>query len=158
MPLIAVHSSDLALLIVGLLVAGLTAGFLAGLLGIGGGGIMVPVLYEVFGLFDIDADVRMHLALGTTMAVNVRLRRKVHNRLRRGGRKEIRNSRTVPNVDRDECISRVGRSEREPIETRRVCEAIRIDDLTRGISHETADERRPNESCAAGDQDLQESP
>jgi uncharacterized protein len=29
------------------------------------------VLYEVFGLFDIDADVRMHLALGTTMAIIV---------------------------------------------------------------------------------------
>lgn len=57
------------LLIAALLVAGLAAGFLSGLLGIGGGGILVPVLYEAFGLAGVPEDVRMHMALGTTLAV-----------------------------------------------------------------------------------------
>jgi uncharacterized protein len=52
-----------------LLVAGLVAGFLSGLLGIGGGGVLVPVLYETFGLIGVPDDVRMHLTLGTTLAV-----------------------------------------------------------------------------------------
>jgi uncharacterized protein len=55
----------LALLIAG----GLLAGFLSGLLGIGGGGILVPVLYEVFGAAGVSEDLRMHVALGTTMGV-----------------------------------------------------------------------------------------
>lgn len=49
--------------------AGLLAGFLSGLLGIGGGGVLVPVLYEVFGAAGVPEDVRMHVALGTTLAV-----------------------------------------------------------------------------------------
>ena len=46
-------------------------GLLAGLLGIGGGGILVPVLYEVFGALGVDDAVRMHLAVGTSLAVIV---------------------------------------------------------------------------------------
>jgi uncharacterized membrane protein YfcA len=64
-------ASELALLIVGLLAAGVIAGFLAGLLGIGGGGVLVPVLYEVFRALDIDPSVRMHLVLGTCLAIIV---------------------------------------------------------------------------------------
>jgi uncharacterized membrane protein YfcA len=54
-----------------LLAAGLATGLLAGLLGIGGGGILVPVLYEVFGALGVDDAVRMHLAVGTALAVIV---------------------------------------------------------------------------------------
>lgn len=49
--------------------AGLLAGFLSGLLGIGGGGVLVPVLYEVFGALGVSEDVRMHVTLGTTLGV-----------------------------------------------------------------------------------------
>lgn len=64
-------ASELALLIAGLLAAGLIAGFLAGLLGIGGGGVMVPVLYEVFRVLDVDPAIRMHVVLGTSLAIIV---------------------------------------------------------------------------------------
>ncbi|HEY7669828.1 MAG TPA: sulfite exporter TauE/SafE family protein [Hyphomicrobium sp.] len=60
---------ELVMLGLALVAAGLVAGFLAGLLGIGGGGVLVPVLYEIFRVLDVDPSVRMHLALGTTLAV-----------------------------------------------------------------------------------------
>ncbi|MCH9765682.1 MAG: sulfite exporter TauE/SafE family protein [Alphaproteobacteria bacterium] len=56
-------------LLAALLVAGVVAGVLAGLLGIGGGGVLVPVLYEIFGILEVDPSVQMHVALGTTMAI-----------------------------------------------------------------------------------------
>lgn len=54
-----------------LLVAGVFAGLLAGLLGVGGGIIMVPVLYYVFGLLGVDEAVRMHMAVGTSLAAMI---------------------------------------------------------------------------------------
>lgn len=57
---------ELLLLLAG---AGVLAGFLSGLLGIGGGGVLVPVLYEVFGAAGVPEEVRMHVTLGTTLAV-----------------------------------------------------------------------------------------
>jgi uncharacterized protein len=55
-----------------LLATGLVAGTLAGLLGVGGGIVMVPVLYYVFGFFDIiDDDVIMHMAVGTSLAAMI---------------------------------------------------------------------------------------
>ena len=39
------------------------------MLGIGGGGILVPVLYELFGSLGVDDAIRMHLAVGTSLAV-----------------------------------------------------------------------------------------
>ena len=59
----------LGLLIAMLVAAGLGAGFLSGLLGIGGGGVLVPVLYETFGVAGVPEDIRMHLTLGSTLAV-----------------------------------------------------------------------------------------
>lgn len=61
----------LAPLAAALLVAGLFAGLLAGLLGVGGGIIMVPVLYYVFGLLGVDEAVRMHMAVGTSLAAMI---------------------------------------------------------------------------------------
>jgi len=54
-----------------LLVAGLATGILAGLFGIGGGAIIVPVLYEVFGAIGVDDSERMHLSVGTALAIIV---------------------------------------------------------------------------------------
>lgn len=54
-----------------LVAAGITTGILAGLFGIGGGAIVVPVLYEVLGALRIDDGVRMHLAVGTALAIIV---------------------------------------------------------------------------------------
>jgi uncharacterized protein len=59
------------LLAAALVGAGVITGFLSGLLGIGGGGILVPVLYETFGAVGVDASIRMHMALGTSLAVIV---------------------------------------------------------------------------------------
>lgn len=56
-------------LAVALGLAGAVTGFLAGLLGIGGGGILVPVLYETFSAIGVDPSIRMHMALGTSLAV-----------------------------------------------------------------------------------------
>jgi len=51
-----------------LLAAGAFAGVLAGLLGVGGGIVIVPALYHIFGFLEIDDAVRMHLAVGTSLA------------------------------------------------------------------------------------------
>lgn len=57
--------------IIGYLVLGAVAGFFAGLLGVGGGAIMVPVLALMFAAQGMPADHLMHLALGTSMAAIV---------------------------------------------------------------------------------------
>lgn len=58
----------LVLLAAMLLAVGLAAGVLAGLLGVGGGIVIVPALYHVLGLVGIDEGVKMHLAVGTSLA------------------------------------------------------------------------------------------
>src|SRR3954468_7848427 len=50
---------------------GLVTGLLAGLFGIGGGGIIVPVLYEVFRALGVPEEVRMQLCIGTSIAIIV---------------------------------------------------------------------------------------
>lgn len=51
-----------------LLLTGAVAGFAAGLLGVGGGIVIVPVLFYVFSLLGIDEDVKMHIAVGTSLS------------------------------------------------------------------------------------------
>ncbi|HEX9468048.1 MAG TPA: sulfite exporter TauE/SafE family protein [Bradyrhizobium sp.] len=57
---------ELALLLV---MVGALSGFLAGLFGIGGGAILVPVFYECFRLAGVPVEVRMPLCVGTSLAV-----------------------------------------------------------------------------------------
>ena len=64
-----ISAGNLALLAAGLVAGGLVMGFLAGLFGIGGGGVIVPVLYELFRLLAVPDETRMQLAVGTSLAV-----------------------------------------------------------------------------------------
>jgi len=63
------HSgSDLGTLALGLVIAGTVSGLTAGMLGVGGGIVVVPVLYHVLALIGIDPGIRMHIAVGTSLA------------------------------------------------------------------------------------------
>jgi uncharacterized protein len=57
---------ELALLLVAV---GALSGFLAGVFGIGGGAVLVPVFYECFGLAGVPLEVRMPLCIGTSLAI-----------------------------------------------------------------------------------------
>ncbi|WP_417685638.1 sulfite exporter TauE/SafE family protein [Roseibium sp.] len=59
---------SLGMLAVALLATGLVAGIIAGLLGVGGGIVIVPVLYYMFNALGIDQSVLMHVAVGTSLA------------------------------------------------------------------------------------------
>jgi len=51
--------------------AGILVGILAGLFGIGGGAIIVPVLYEVFRVLGVPEELRMQLCIGTSFSIIV---------------------------------------------------------------------------------------
>jgi uncharacterized protein len=67
----AVPLSELALFAAALVGAGVVAGLLAGLFGIGGGAVLVPVFFQTYGLLGIDEAVRMHVSVGTSLAIIV---------------------------------------------------------------------------------------
>jgi uncharacterized protein len=69
--MLGVSANELALLAAMLIAGGLVTGILAGLFGIGGGGLIVPVLFEVFSAISVPPEVRMQLCVGTSLAIIV---------------------------------------------------------------------------------------
>jgi uncharacterized membrane protein YfcA len=66
-----VSPGEIALLVLGIVASGVVTGLLAGLFGIGGGAVIVPVLYEVFRILGVPDEVRMQLCVGTSLAIIV---------------------------------------------------------------------------------------
>jgi len=62
---------DFAFFALSLAAAGAVTGVLAGVFGVGGGALIVPVLYELFRFMGVPEDVRMPLAVGTSLAIIV---------------------------------------------------------------------------------------
>ena len=65
------EATSIAGLVALMLATGLAGGVIAGLLGVGGGIVIVPVLEVALGWLGIDASVRMHLAVATSLATIV---------------------------------------------------------------------------------------
>ena len=62
---------ELAWFAAAVIAAGVVTGLLAGLFGVGGGAVIVPVLFEAFRILDIPEAVRMQLCIGTSLAIIV---------------------------------------------------------------------------------------
>ena len=62
---------ELAWLAAAILLAGIVTGIFAGLFGIGGGAVIVPVLFEVFRVLGVPEVVRMQLCIGTSLGIIV---------------------------------------------------------------------------------------
>src|SRR5436190_23732243 len=69
--ILGVPASELMVLAGLIVVAGIVTGILAGLFGIGGGALIVPVLYEVFRVLGVPDEVRFQLCVGTSIAIIV---------------------------------------------------------------------------------------
>src|SRR5262245_4534009 len=69
--ILGVPVRELVLLAGLIIVAGFVTGILAGLFGIGGGALIVHVLYEVFGVLGVPDEVRFQLCVGTSTAIIV---------------------------------------------------------------------------------------
>lgn len=64
-----IPAGELALLALAIVAGGVLTGLLAGLFGVGGGAIIVPVLYEVFRFMGVADEIRMQLCVGTSLAI-----------------------------------------------------------------------------------------
>ena len=60
---------ELSFLAAVIVAGGIVGGILAGLFGIGGGAVIVPVLYEVFRILGVPDAVHMQLCIGTSLAI-----------------------------------------------------------------------------------------
>lgn len=61
--------TDILTLAVALAAAGAASGFLAGVFGVGGGAILVPVIDQFLAFLGYNDDVRLHVALGTSLGI-----------------------------------------------------------------------------------------
>jgi uncharacterized membrane protein YfcA len=68
---LASSSGDLGVLALGLVIAGVVCGIASGILGIGGGIVLVPILYHVLATLGVDENIRMQLAVGTSLAATI---------------------------------------------------------------------------------------
>ncbi|MEX0852841.1 MAG: sulfite exporter TauE/SafE family protein [Bauldia sp.] len=68
---ISASSAELFGLAVVVVASGAVSGLLAGLFGIGGGAVIVPVLYQGLTFLGVDDAVRMHLSVGTSLGIIV---------------------------------------------------------------------------------------
>lgn len=62
-------AGDIAPFVLAAIAAGAISGLLAGIFGIGGGAVLVPVFYQALGILGVDESVRMHVAVGTSLAI-----------------------------------------------------------------------------------------
>lgn len=69
--LLGVSLHEILWLALAIVVGGVITGLLAGLFGIGGGAVIVPVLYQVFSVLDVPDAIRMQLCVGTSIAIIV---------------------------------------------------------------------------------------
>jgi len=69
--LLGVPAGELFMLAAAVILGGIVTGLLAGLFGVGGGAIIVPVLYEIFRIIGVPDEVRMQLCVGTSLAIIV---------------------------------------------------------------------------------------
>ena len=67
--MLGVPLGEIAWLALWVACAGVVVGILAGLFGIGGGAIIVPVLYEVFRALAVPEDLRFQMCIGTSLAI-----------------------------------------------------------------------------------------
>ena len=97
---LGVPLSEIAWLVGAVVGAGVATGILAGLFGIGGGAIIVPVLYEVFRILGVPDEVRMQLCVGTSMAIIIptTIRSYRAHKMRGAVLKDVMRQWTVPAV------------------------------------------------------------
>lgn len=68
---LSVINGEMVALAIGLLATGAVSGFMAGLFGVGGGAILVPVLYQFLIILGIDPSICMHVAVATSLGIIV---------------------------------------------------------------------------------------
>src|SRR5205807_10535866 len=93
-------AGELAWLAAAIVLSGVVTGILTGLLGIGGGAVIVPALYEVFRILGVPEEVRMQLCIGTSLAIIVptTIRSYLAHRARGEGIREVVRQWAVPAV------------------------------------------------------------